>query len=92
MAPSIIFLVPYRNRELEKIRFSIYMNYILEDYSKNYYEIYYCHQRDNREFNRGAIKNIGFFFSMGEVRSSPLFFFLQPSKVSRCGGLCICSS
>lgn len=60
MAPSKIFIVPYRDRELHKQQFlNIMQNEILID-EKEPYEIYFAHQCDTRPFNRGAMKNIGF--------------------------------
>lgn len=58
--PSLIFIVPYRDRTIELDFFKENMPYILEDYPKDSYAIYYIHQKDNRVFNRGAMKNIGF--------------------------------
>jgi hypothetical protein len=56
--PKRIFIVPYRNRLEQKFFFSKQMSFILED--NDDYEIYFSHQCDNRNFNRGATKNIGF--------------------------------
>jgi hypothetical protein len=60
VAPKLIFIVPYRDRAQQQQFFSAHMNVILEDIPKQDYEIYYIHQADAREFNRGAMKNIGF--------------------------------
>jgi len=56
--PKRVFIVPYRNRVTHKFFFCKYMKYLLEDF--NDYEILFLHQCDNRYFNRGAMKNIGF--------------------------------
>lgn len=56
--PKKIFIVPYRNRIQHKFFFIKYMSFILED--SDDYEVYFSHQNDNRTFNRGATKNIGF--------------------------------
>ena len=58
--PKLVFIVPYRDREQQQIFFKQHMKMVLEDMSPNEYKIYYIHQQDNREFNRGAMKNIGF--------------------------------
>ena len=59
MNPDIIFLIPYRNREEHKMIFQEKMEQIIQKYDKKC-EIYYCFQNDERTFNRGALKNIGF--------------------------------
>jgi hypothetical protein len=58
--PKIVFIVPYRNREKQYLFFKEQMKMILEDMNPHDYEIMICHQSDDRHFNRGAIKNIGF--------------------------------
>tara|TARA_Y100000022_G_scaffold191051_1_gene191805 strand:+ start:4053 stop:4796 length:744 start_codon:yes stop_codon:yes gene_type:complete len=60
--PKIIFIIPYRNRDKQKKEFLEKMEYIMEDYDENLYKIFFIHQKDDREFNRGAMKNIGFLF------------------------------
>ena len=59
-SPKLLFIVPYRDREQHYLFFQKQMKYILEDYPKDDYQIWYIHQNDTREFNRGALKNIGF--------------------------------
>ena len=56
--PKKVFIVPYRNRVHHKFFFCKYMSFILEN--EDDYEIYFSHQCDARNFNRGATKNIGF--------------------------------
>lgn len=58
--PKLIFIVPYRNRAPHLVHFQVYMNYILSNFPKTHYEIYFVHQQDTLPFNRGAMKNIGF--------------------------------
>ena len=60
VAPELVFIVPYRNREEHKTFFTVYMKFLLEDMPPEKYRIYFVHQCDNRPFNRGAMKNIGF--------------------------------
>jgi len=58
--PKIIFIVPYRDREQQKEFFMNHMKTILSDIPQSEYKIFFSHQMDTRDFNRGAIKNIGF--------------------------------
>jgi len=56
--PKRIFIVPYRNRPEQKFFFCKYMEFLLEYMTD--YEVYFSHQSDERSFNRGGVKNIGF--------------------------------
>jgi len=58
--PKLVFIVPYRDREQQLTFFVSHMKKVLEDMQPSEYKIYYIHQKDDREFNRGAMKNIGF--------------------------------
>lgn len=52
-----IFIIPYRDRPEHKHFFLTYIHHVLPNEK---FEIYFAHQQDNRPFNRGAMKNIGF--------------------------------
>ncbi len=56
--PSIIFIVPYRDRIEHLDDFKAHMPTVLSS-CKNY-RFLFIHQCDDRSFNRGAMKNIGF--------------------------------
>ena len=58
--PKVVFIIPYRNRELQRRFFIRHMKYILEDLDPTDYRLLFIHQLDIRDFNRGALKNIGF--------------------------------
>jgi len=60
IVPKWVFIVPYRDREQQKSFFLRQMQHVLEDINKDDYAIYFAHQCDKRDFNRGAMKNIGF--------------------------------
>jgi hypothetical protein len=62
IVPKLVFIVPYRDREQQYKFFSNHMKMILEDIPIDDYKFLYLHQNDNREFNRGAMKNIGFLY------------------------------
>jgi len=58
--PKIIFIVPYRDREQQKEFFMNHMKMVLSHIPQSEYKIFFSHQMDTRDFNRGAVKNIGF--------------------------------
>lgn len=57
--PKRVFIIPYRDRKEQMYFFQKYSSIILDDILKDS-EIYFSHQYDNRPFNRGGMKNIGF--------------------------------
>ena len=59
-----IFIISYRNKLSELQIFINHIKYILEDVT--YYKIYIIHQKDERPFNNGALRNIGFLIAKKE--------------------------
>ena len=57
--PDIILIVPYRDRAPQRSAFMKIMPHILEDLNC---KVLFVHQRDNRPFNRGSMKNLGFIY------------------------------
>lgn len=62
MVPLVIFIVPYRNREEQRKIFEKEMKDYLEYINLENYEFYFICQKDERRFNRGAMKNLGFLY------------------------------
>ncbi len=60
--PKLVFIIPYRDREEQKKFYQRHMKTILEDTPESDYKIFFIHQNDKRNFNRGALKNIGFLY------------------------------
>lgn len=52
-------MVPYRDREQQRLFFQKQMADVLSDMPPESCRVWFLHQRDQRPFNRGALKNIG---------------------------------
>ena len=63
--PHTVFIIPYRNRPLEKEGLDIFLNKLRTDrnWSEDEMKVYYINQLDNKRFNRGAMKNLGFLYT-----------------------------
>ena len=59
--PNYVFIIPYRDRQYDMTQYTKLMPKILEDI-EGQYEVIFSHQGDNRHFNRGAMKNLGFIY------------------------------
>lgn len=57
--PEKIIIVPYRDRKAQK---KVFMS-IMPEMFEGEYRILFVHQNDKRNFNRGAMKNIGFIYT-----------------------------
>ena len=57
--PDIVIIVPYRDRQPQRVAFTSIMKNIVSDLNC---KIIFAHQRDSRPFNRGGMKNIGFLY------------------------------
>jgi hypothetical protein len=65
------FIIPYRDREQH---LKIFMEKFSSAYQGKDCKFYFIHQYDNRTFNRGAMKNIGFLEAVKE-RPNGIFIF-----------------
>jgi N-terminal region of glycosyl transferase group 7/N-terminal domain of galactosyltransferase len=57
--PDVIFIIPYRDRAEQLETWKEQMKPMLKSLN---YQVLVVNQKDDREFNRGAIKNIGFLY------------------------------
>ena len=60
MEPEIVIIVPYKNRKSHYNFYIKYMNNYMNNIYKKNFKIFFCNQLEDKPFNRGAIKNIGF--------------------------------
>lgn len=60
IVPRIIFIIPYRDRASQLDIYLNTMSTVLSTYYPDEYQIWILHQCDTRAFNRGALKNLGF--------------------------------
>lgn len=58
--PEKIIIVPYRDREAQK---KVFISIMPEMFEGERYRILFVHQNDKRNFNRGAMKNLGFIYT-----------------------------
>jgi hypothetical protein len=82
-APQLIVVVPYRDRAAHLNVFATQMPFVLEEYARDpdrSVEVVVCHQCDDRPFNRGAMKNIGYMYAVttyGEEAADAITFAFQ---------------